>query len=214
MVRPHGAVWRTVRRSSCVSMWRSRMAASGVVELPVVVLCDITMQGARFVFGLGRSRPGSVLRVGLAPRARRHRPRSRPIRVPRPPPLLCLVAAGRRRPTGCATTATSRAATRVVKRLVRGLSDGEPACRRGSVHRPVARVRMGGHPSVRPTWGHRPGQPSHAWPCSGWGLPSRPGRPGRWCALTAPFHPCLCRLPGHRRSAFCCTVLRVAPTGR
>src|SRR5262249_42302013 len=24
------------------------------------------------------------------------------------------------------------------------------------------------------------------------GLPSRPGRPGRWCALTAPFHPCLC----------------------
>jgi len=30
------------------------------------------------------------------------------------------------------------------------------------------------------------------WPCSGWGLPSRPGRPGRWCALTAPFHPCLC----------------------
>jgi len=28
-----------------------------------------------------------------------------------------------------------------------------------------------------------------AWPCSRWGLPSRPGRPGRWCALTAPFHP-------------------------
>ncbi len=26
-------------------------------------------------------------------------------------------------------------------------------------------------------------------PCSGWGLPSRPGHPGRWCALTAPFHP-------------------------
>ncbi len=29
-------------------------------------------------------------------------------------------------------------------------------------------------------------------PCSGWGLPSRPGHPGRWCALTAPFHPYLC----------------------
>jgi hypothetical protein len=28
-----------------------------------------------------------------------------------------------------------------------------------------------------------------AWPCSGWGLPSQPGRPGCWCALTAPFHP-------------------------
>jgi hypothetical protein len=28
-----------------------------------------------------------------------------------------------------------------------------------------------------------------AWPCSGRGLPSQPGRPGCWCALTAPFHP-------------------------
>jgi len=34
---------------------------------------------------------------------------------------------------------------------------------------------------------------SHAWPCSGWGLPSRPDRSGRWCALTAPFHPYLVR---------------------
>jgi len=38
----------------------------------------------------------------------------------------------------------------------------------------------------------RAGSPLPAWPCSGWGLPSRPGRPGRWCALTAPFHPYLC----------------------
>src|SRR4051812_32813217 len=30
---------------------------------------------------------------------------------------------------------------------------------------------------------------AHIWPCSGWGLPSQPGRPGCWCALTAPFHP-------------------------
>jgi hypothetical protein len=93
--------------------------------------------------------------------------------------------------------------------------DGESACRRGSVHRSLAGIRMGGHPSVRPTWGHRPGRPSHAWPCSGWGLPSRPGHPGRWCALTAPFHPHLIRAwwPGHRRSVLCGTVLRVAPTG-
>jgi hypothetical protein len=34
--------------------------------------------------------------------------------------------------------------------------------------------------------------------------------PGRWCALTAPFHP---YRPFGRRSAFCGTVLRVAPTG-
>ncbi len=26
-------------------------------------------------------------------------------------------------------------------------------------------------------------------PCSEWGLPSRPSHLGRWCALTAPFHP-------------------------
>jgi hypothetical protein len=32
---------------------------------------------------------------------------------------------------------------------------------------------------------------SHVRPCSGWGLPSRPSHPGRWCALAAPFHPCL-----------------------
>src|SRR5690606_22277193 len=30
---------------------------------------------------------------------------------------------------------------------------------------------------------------------SGWGLPSRRSRPRRWCALTAPFHPCLCGAP-------------------
>src|ERR1700716_3111296 len=27
------------------------------------------------------------------------------------------------------------------------------------------------------------------WPCFGWGLPSHPGHPECWCALTAPFHP-------------------------
>src|SRR6267378_5245516 len=26
--------------------------------------------------------------------------------------------------------------------------------------------------------------------CSRWGLPSRPRHRDRWCALTAPFHPC------------------------
>src|SRR5581483_1883079 len=36
----------------------------------------------------------------------------------------------------------------------------------------------------------RAGRPPPVWPCSGWGLPSRPGHPGRWCALTAPLHPC------------------------
>jgi hypothetical protein len=59
--------------------------------------------------------------------------------------------------------------------------------------------------------------PLPARPCSGWGLHSRPGHPGRWCALTAPFHPYLCdghEDRRHRRSALCCTFLRVTPTGR
>ena len=55
---------------------------------------------------------------------------------------------------------------------------------------------VGGHPSKRPTRGlplaGRWATMSPAWPCSRWGLPSEPGRPGPWCALTAPFHPCLC----------------------
>jgi len=70
----------------------------------------------------------------------------------------------------------------------------------------------GGVPEETP--GGQPNPP--VWPCSGWGLPSRPGHPGRWCALTAPFHPYLCDARGrrHRRSVFCGTVLQVAPTGR
>ena len=35
------------------------------------------------------------------------------------------------------------------------------------------------------------------WSCTGWGLPSFPGHPGNWCALTAPFHP----YPASSRSA-------------
>jgi len=40
--------------------------------------------------------------------------------------------------------------------------------------------------------GRRTGRPPPVRPCSRWGLPSHPGRPGCWCALTAPFHPYLC----------------------
>ena len=44
------------------------------------------------------------------------------------------------------------------------------------------------------------------WPCFGWGLPSHPGHPGCWCALTAPFHP---YHPCRWRFVFCGTVPRV-----
>ena len=39
------------------------------------------------------------------------------------------------------------------------------------------------------------------WSCTGWGLPSFPGHPGNWCALTAPFHPY--PTPVARRRAVC-----------
>jgi hypothetical protein len=35
----------------------------------------------------------------------------------------------------------------------------------------------------------------------------------RW-SLTPPFHPCLCRSRGHRRSVLCCTFRRLATPGR
>ena len=37
---------------------------------------------------------------------------------------------------------------------------------------------------------------SPIWSCTGWGLPSFPGHPENWCALTAPFHPCRAYLRG------------------
>src|SRR5690606_31573133 len=49
-------------------------------------------------------------------------------------------------------------------------------------------------------------------PCSRWGLPSRPGRPDRWCALTAPFHPYLCRAdPAIGGLSLCGPIREVAP---
>lgn len=51
--------------------------------------------------------------------------------------------------------------------------------------------------------------------CFRWGLPSFPGHPGNWCALTAPFHPYPVK-QGHPyltgRYLFCGTFLRVTAT--
>ena len=75
---------------------------------------------------------------------------------------------------------------------------------------PVARHLM------RPTreLGRATLERSSIWSCTGWGLPSFPGHPGNWCALTAPFHPYLWGKFPQRRFAFCCTFLRVATTPR
>ena len=55
---------------------------------------------------------------------------------------------------------------------------------------------------------------SPIWSCTGWGLPSFPGHPENWCALTAPFHPYPVpdRKSGAGRFTFCCTFLHVAAT--
>ena len=82
----------------------------------------------------------------------------------------------------------------------------EGAGKPGPVHRPVSSAgvmvipldgRLPGRSSGL-TRGPRAGRPSPPLPgtrppirpCTGWGFPSRPGHPDRWCALTAPFHPC------------------------
>jgi hypothetical protein len=46
------------------------------------------------------------------------------------------------------------------------------------------------------------------------GFAMRPPLPEARCALTAPFHPCLCPRRGHRRFAFCGTFRRLSPPGR
>ncbi len=72
---------------------------------------------------------------------------------------------------------------------------------------------MVAHRLKRPTRGLGRAALEHPliWPCSGWGLPSQPGHPGCWCALTAPFHP----YPDSAgRFVFCGTFPRVTPGGR
>ena len=55
--------------------------------------------------------------------------------------------------------------------------------------------------------------PLPSWPCSGWGLPSRPGHPGRWWSLTPPFHPYLRGRPraGHGGGLFSVALSRGSP---
>ena len=103
-------------------------------------------------------------------------------------------------------TATPNKARRTVELLFRrpgGVGDSESACRRGSV-RPIEVCPIGlrSHPSMRSTWRGPTGGPvgRTSRPCLQFDL--APGgvyraarSPGRWCALTAPLHPCLCGPP-------------------
>src|SRR5207237_1767882 len=118
---------------------------------------------------------------------------------------------------GCPSASGSRA----VFWLVDDGGGGESACTPDSVRDLAVRWRpsisAGGYPPAPAAYPGSIGRdhPPPSRPCSGWGLPSHPGHPGCWCALTAPFHPSLCGghtsagRPGrHRRSALCCTFLR------
>ena len=101
---------------------------------------------------------------------------------------------------------------------------GRTRPRKGGRSRPVSRVLswtvipLGAPSPVRSSGlpGRGAGQHHCApiRPCSGWGLPSPSLLPGPRCALTAPFHPCLIPVRGHRRSALCCTFRRLAPPRR
>ena len=80
---------------------------------------------------------------------------------------------------------TSRSVSRILSPVRTG--------RRPSIWMHRCRAPRAANPQARASSPRAPAQPHSEEcglrPCSGRGLPSRPGHPGRWCALTAPFHP-------------------------
>jgi len=92
--------------------------------------------------------------------------------------------------------------------------DGEPACKPDSVRRFPGGHRPGGHPSVRPTWGHVPGQRPLLGLAPGGGC-QPPGSPPTLVRSYRTVSPLPVRATGgpasrHRRSALCCPE----PAGR
>ena len=100
--------------------------------------------------------------------------------------------------------------------LVRTGGGSESACTPDSVTGlpPAATIPLGRRlpdGSCGLPGGQRAGSPPPVRPCSRWGLQSHPGHPGCWCALTAPFHPCLCT--GEPVPSAVCSLLH-CPAGR
>jgi hypothetical protein len=125
-------------------------------------------------------------------------------------------------PTKCRHQTARDGIKRQTKDQVRGsireilaARDGESACRRDSVRcrgtwMTIHLVRSTRGCSLR----NGAGRSCPLLDLAPGGSASRPSRLGRWCALTAPFHPCLCdrRTGSHRRIVFCCSAREVAPT--
>ena len=77
-----------------------------------------------------------------------------------------------------------------ISRVLYPLRDGDHLSR-APVTRRLKRPTRGRErrSKLRPCRGGQPQRPP-IWPCSRWGLPSRPRHRGRWWSLTPPFHPC------------------------
>jgi len=126
--------------------------------------------------------------------------------------LISFLAAGAARrflPSGHWRSASGNQKTARVARKPNSVPGLGHPCRATIIHlwMPVARHLL------RPTreLGRATLKRSSIWSCTGWGLPSFPGHPRNWCALTAPFHPYPATI-GAGRFAFCCTFLRVTAT--
>src|SRR6266581_4042936 len=75
-------------------------------------------------------------------------------------------------------------------------------------------LSLSSHPSERPTWTSAGHLQAVLFGLASGGVCPAAASPRRWCALTAPFHPCLSAVHvGRRTSAvcFCGTFPRVSP---
>ena len=103
-------------------------------------------------------------------------------------------------PSGAAPCLAKALVRRHIGPLTCG-GDGEPACKPDSVRRAPCGAPPG-WPSICAAYlGTSAGPAVPRLALLRVGVASRRGRPRRWCALTAPFHPCLCGPPVSRRPA-------------
>jgi len=179
-----------------------RRSHAGVSEMaPPEPLLDLSIPRFSIHDATQRSRRNPPVEHRLAPKAATERPKS-----------LCRSACTRepdpgRRDSPFPTALTVAAHDVVASQPVRRILFGPES---------VVAIHLGRRSpdgSCGLPGGQQAGRPPPVRPCSRWGLPSRPGRPERWCALTAPFHPCLYAGPGGPPPSAVCSLLH-CPAGR